>query len=493
MDAARTEPDETTRLLDNQADEVRGSDDRSRPKFLQKQILLLVVVLVLLQLHLIFFSSASGELKLRQLCYEFLKDHKPDKVGPGGEFDLFDCYFEDPVVQQLRELLNWDWGISSILLLLIVFPYGMVADLRGKKRVIILALVGQLLSCLWTVAIVSFPGIFPLRMTWAASAFWLIGGGTPLSIALIYLLASESLHEEQRSQLYFSLYGVYLVAETIFPTIAFIATLPSPYLGLSISLVFLCGCFLALKYVDESTIRDDSGHPEDTESTASPQTNEATVVLPDQVSRQTKLLTLLRSRKVLFTLALFTLPAFAQVALQALIPYLLVNRSPDETLQHVLLTIFSGEIFRVVLFAFFTPWAIAFGQRRFGIRQAKIDTWIIRGSLLLMAISGAFMTSATTVASRTIAAVVFSTAFGLRVSLLSYVTSLAGPAIRGRLYGTVKAAETMGQIIIWPISRHLLLNVNKRGDPWLELPFVVMSVTSVCVLAIIMVPRAISN
>ncbi|KAI7780985.1 hypothetical protein LA080_015328 [Diaporthe eres] len=394
MDAARTEPDETTRLLDNQADEVRGSDDRSRPKFLQKQILLLVVVLVLLQLHLIFFSSASGELKLRQLCYEFLKDHKPDKVGPGGEFDLFDCYFEDPVVQQLRELLNWDWGISSILLLLIVFPYGMVADLRGKKRVIILALVGQLLSCLWTVAIVSFPGIFPLRMTWAASAFWLIGGGTPLSIALIYLLASESLHEEQSN-----------------------SGLAGP--GLS--------------------------------------TNEA------------------------------------PHAAEALIPYLLVNRSPDETLQHVLLTIFSGEIFRVVLFAFFTPWAIAFGQRRFGIRQAKIDTWIIRGSLLLMAISGAFMTSATTVASRTIAAVVFSTAFGLRVSLLSYVTSLAGPAIRGRLYGTVKAAETMGQIIIWPISRHLLLNVNKRGDPWLELPFVVMSVTSVCVLAIIMVPRAISN
>lgn len=176
MDAARTEPDETTRLLANSADEVRGSDNRSpvrRPQFLQKQILLLVVVLVLLQLHLIFFSRASVELKLRQLCYKFLKDHKPDKVGPGGEVDLFDCYIEDPVVQQLRELLNWDWGISSILcessnprdapfdktgsnstaVLFIVFPYGMVADLRGKKRVIILALVGQLLSCLWTVAV----------------------------------------------------------------------------------------------------------------------------------------------------------------------------------------------------------------------------------------------------------------------------------------------------------------------------------------------------
>lgn len=205
-----------------------------------------------------------------------------------------------------------------------------------------------------------------------------------------------------RTQLYFSLYGVYLVTEIIFPTIAFIATLPSAYLGVSISLVLLCGCFVALKYVDESTVRDDSGHPEDTESTASLHTSEATEVLPDQASQQTNLLTLLRSRKVLFILVIFTLPAFAYTALQALIPYLLANRRPDQNLQQVLVTIFSAEIFRVVLFAFFAPWAIAFAQTRFRIRQAKIDTWIIRGSLLLMAIGGAFMTAATTVASRTI-------------------------------------------------------------------------------------------
>lgn len=299
-----------------------------------------------------------------------------------------------------------------------------------------------------------------------------------------------------RTQLYFSLYGAFLVTEIIFPTIAFFAVLPSVYLGLSISLVFLCGCFIALKYVEESTIRDDSGHPEDTESTASHPTNEATVDLPGQASRQTDFLSVLRSRKVLFTLIIFILPAFAQTALQALFPYLLANRRSDQTLQHVILAIFSGEIFRVVLFAFFTPWAISFAQRRFGIRQVKIDTWMIRGSLLLLAIGGAFMTSATTVASRTIgesvfenlrgeiyipllimtAIVIFLTGFGLRVSLLSYVTSLAEPRLRGRLYGTVLVAETIGQLIIWPISRNLLVNVHKRGDPWLEAPFIVISV-----------------
>lgn len=119
MDAVSTEPDETTRLLTNQTDETTGSDERGSPirrqGLLQRQILLLTTVLVLLQLHLIFFSGASGGLKLRQICYEFYKDHKPDKIEPGENFDPFECYFEEPVVQQLRELLNWERGISSIV------------------------------------------------------------------------------------------------------------------------------------------------------------------------------------------------------------------------------------------------------------------------------------------------------------------------------------------------------------------------------------------
>lgn len=119
MDAVRTEPDETTRLLAHQTDELRGNDGRSTPvrrqRILQKQILLIALVLVLLQSHTIFFYRASGEAKLRQICYNYYKDHKPDKLEPGGRFNWLDCYFEEPVVQQLRGLLNWDTGISSIL------------------------------------------------------------------------------------------------------------------------------------------------------------------------------------------------------------------------------------------------------------------------------------------------------------------------------------------------------------------------------------------
>ncbi|KAJ0116991.1 hypothetical protein J7T55_003406 [Diaporthe amygdali] len=157
MDAAGTTPDETTSLLRNQNDSVRGRDDSSSPvrrqRLLQKNVVLLILVSILLQAHLIFFSNASTELKIRRICYKHTKHHHPDRIGPGGKLAWFHCHLEEPVTQPFLELVKWEKLLAFIILLLVVVPYGKFADFRGKKKVITLALVGQLFSCLWTVAV----------------------------------------------------------------------------------------------------------------------------------------------------------------------------------------------------------------------------------------------------------------------------------------------------------------------------------------------------
>lgn len=185
------------------------------------------------------------------------------------------------------------------------------------------------------------------------------------------------------------------------PIVAFLAAIPSVYLELSLALVFLCGCFVALKFLRESSIRDESERQEDAESTGSHHPGEATV-FPDQDSRQTNLHTLLKSPKVVVPLIVFTLPAFAETAMRACIPYFLMHRPPGQKRSEPFLALFPGEIFRIILFIFFVPWIIPFVQNRFGFRRSVIDAWIIRGSLLLFAISSAFVTSALTLATRII-------------------------------------------------------------------------------------------
>lgn len=187
----------------------------------------------------------------------------------------------------------------------------------------------------------------------------------------------------------------------IVPYVAVITTVTSLYLQVSLALVFLGGCFVVLKSVHESKILDDSQRSEDMESNAPHHPSEAPV-LSEQTAcaRQTDILTLLKSRKVLFTLIIFIISKFAENAFQALTLYFLALRGSDKTLQQVLLSIFPGQIVMAGLFALFVPWVFPFVQRRFGIRQAEIDNWVIRGSLSLLAISGAFVTSASSFAAR---------------------------------------------------------------------------------------------
>lgn len=119
MDAARAEPDESTSLLASQTDATRGSNERNSPiprqRLLQKQVLLLALVLAFLKLHSVFFSVASHLVKLRNVCYRFDKEHHPNELSDGKLDGVIHCYFEDQIMQQMREFLNWEQGISSIV------------------------------------------------------------------------------------------------------------------------------------------------------------------------------------------------------------------------------------------------------------------------------------------------------------------------------------------------------------------------------------------
>lgn len=192
-----------------------------------------------------------------------------------------------------------------------------------------------------------------------------------------------------------------ILFEVLIADLAYIAAIFSVCIPISISLVLLGGSFVALIFVDESAIRDDSQHPEDAESTVTHHSSEEQV-LSHQFSARSRFLTLLRSNKTLFTLVVFILPILAQNALRWLTAYAVTIRGPNQGIGQILISLSWGGLFKAVLFALLVPWAIPFVQKRFRIRQSTIDIWIIRGSLLQLTIGGAFVTVASTYASRVI-------------------------------------------------------------------------------------------
>lgn len=177
---------------------------------------------------------------------------------------------------------------------------------------------------------------------------------------------------------------------------------------ISISLGLLGVSFVVLVFVDESAIRDDSQHPEDAESTVTHRSIDA-LALSQRVSEQSRFLTLLGSRKVLFTLFVFILPVLAQNALRYLSAYAVTIRGPGQGIGQILISLSWGEIFKAVLFVLFVPWAIPFAQKRFAIRRSALDVWVVRGSLLQLTIAGALVTVASTSASRIIGELMLNT------------------------------------------------------------------------------------
>lgn len=74
------------------------------------------------------------------------------------------------------------------------------------------------------------------------------------------------------------------------------------------------------------------------------------------------------------------------------------------------------------------------------------------------------------------AAILLAMGSGLEVSLLSYIASLAEVGLRGRLYGAVQVAGTIGQLITWPIADKASWANYHKYNIWIELPFIVMAV-----------------
>lgn len=97
-------------------------------------------------------------------------------------------------------------------------PFGSLADRIGRKKVLMLALVGCLLSDTWVATVCRclsivcssvtgiisnkalglFPQIFPIRMVWLSGLWQLIGGGGAVVMSLCFTLIGDVCSPGQR-------------------------------------------------------------------------------------------------------------------------------------------------------------------------------------------------------------------------------------------------------------------------------------------------------
>jgi len=137
------------------------------PKFLR------VAALVIVAVFLIETASYMSKAPLMRLLEDVICRSYYESTQPGQRptFDLSlpipEAECKSPWVQsKLAKLRGWDTVISCIPGVLLSVPYGVLADKRGRKFVLILALVGVILGLLW-VCFVSEWKAYPLFVEYA--------------------------------------------------------------------------------------------------------------------------------------------------------------------------------------------------------------------------------------------------------------------------------------------------------------------------------------
>jgi MFS family permease len=134
-----------------------------------------------------------------------------------------------------------------------VVPYGILADIYGRKLISSLGLIGLVLGDLWTVTVLILYRVFPFRAALASTAFQLIGGGNAVMISVMLAIIADVATSENRTQVFFYINVVFLVTELVAPPIGSqLSKAVGPHLTFLFTLPFALIGLVVLRFIPET-------------------------------------------------------------------------------------------------------------------------------------------------------------------------------------------------------------------------------------------------
>jgi MFS family permease len=152
------------------------------------------------------------------ICLRYYQQNDPTAIDPHDTVPETECKI-DAIQQELAMIFGWQETFDAIPGILLAVPFGALADIWGRKRILTLALVGLQLSTAWVLFICYFQRL-PLQWTWLSSAFSLIGGGSVVAVAAGMTMISDVTPPEKRTNVFLYTTAAMLLSETIAPILA---------------------------------------------------------------------------------------------------------------------------------------------------------------------------------------------------------------------------------------------------------------------------------
>lgn len=456
----------------------------------KKKPWVLLVVLALFLVAVIDVGSFLAEPpKTRvyeaNICLSYYREHDTSVIGADGTIPEKLCKI-DAVQQKLAMIFGWQETFDAIPAVLLAVPFGTLADRIGRKWIFTASLMGLQLNSAWILLICYFKTL-PLQWTWLSSAFFVIGGGPLVSVALAISMIADIAPPEKRTTIFLYLTASVLVAEMCAPLMAAKLMEKGDWLPLLLALAIQqIGICIAFFFPETLHLRD-LPEPEDNvdQSVELHPLKGGHFTLRAQLQNFRVAYIFLRSDFQL-GLVVFSFMAnrLGRQAMTLLVRY--ASKRYEWQIKDAAYLLSFRAAANLVAVAVFLPLVNWFLLKYLRFPAHWADLWIARGSIVLTMISFCIMGVAAYPVLLVIGLLIYNLGTGYNAAMRSVAIHVVGgqasPDV-GKLMSTIAIVEAIGAMIAGPLLNTMFQWGMDLGSAWLGLPFL----ASVLVLAVMTV------
>ncbi|CAK7224204.1 hypothetical protein SEUCBS140593_005492 [Sporothrix eucalyptigena] len=411
----------------------------------------------------------------------------------GEDSDVI-CGGNQDVQAELAYLRGWQLTLALIPGIITAVPYGVVIDRLGRKVGLYLSVTGILLTQLFSLVVVWFPNVFPVRAIWAASLFTLIGGGPVILDGIIFAMLADVAPAAYRSSVFFyfiaAVTAVGLVFSTVTVKLMQIDVWLPIYIGLALLLPILPLCYFIPETLPsghgDTPSRDGDGdipnQAEDAQDDIAPEQPQQRKTVSSAV--KDALASLANSTAFFFD------PANRHIAL-LLVTFLTTTvgkHSQDILLQYVRnrygwswaqtgylvsLRAFINLLLLLIILPFAT-YALVRWERLLPTSAhtpLQRDLWVAQGSCAILILGSVLIGLSPNAPAMIAGVVLYSLGTGYNIVLRSLLAALVQPEHLGTLFNTAGILDSVGAVVAGPLlAAALSEGIHLKGF-WIGLPF----------------------
>ncbi|EXL98561.1 major facilitator superfamily domain-containing protein [Fusarium oxysporum II5] len=444
-------------------------------------VLLCIVLAVVSDVGESLYAAPRVRLFESVACTRYYLRHDPSLVDRAGSVPERLCKI-DPVQDKVASVVGWQYFFDAIPAILLPIPYGYVADLRGRKWILVLALVGYTLS--WA-STLFFVGVLhlPLNAVWLSSLFFIIGGGPTTGTTLLTTVVADVVPAEVRSTVFFYRFCTDLVADLIVPPITSILMHKNTWIPLLLAVAFQgLSVIVALGLPETLPVVDPKRFGEDADGISSESTSSEQAEIPSKSDgRWGSWLTrnkgsfdfVIKDRALSALVFTFLISKVGRQAANMLFQY--VSKRYGWTLAQAGFLISLRAGVNIALFTVILPFIATYALVSWSAKSRDLS--IGKASIILLILGSFIIFSSQTAVGMMIGLVISTLGSGFAPTMRSLATSLVesrhpnATSDIGRLYALISVAEGIGSLVAGP-GMALAFHVGMSwGQVWLGLPF----------------------